>query len=307
MIDTLTLGQLRTFVAIADAGGFRAGAVRLRRAQSAVSHAVASLEAELGITLFDRSGRRPVLTQAGTALLEDARAVLLKVDTMRARAQGVGMGLELELTLAVDTLFPLPIIGQALLAVQRRFPSVRMQLQVVPLGGPLVALLEGQCAMAVTVGNDLHDPRLIKEALGSVAVVPVVAASHALASRIRPRVRLRPEDITEHPQIVLSDPTPMSAGRDFNVLSPQTCRVGTQDAKRALIEVGLGWGRLPLWSVKQALDDGRLVQIPSRSLGPAGESREPAYVAHRRDRVRGPAAIALLEELRARHTSSLDT
>ena len=235
MIDTLTLGQLRTFVAIADAGGFRAGAVRLRRAQSAVSHAVASLEAELGITLFDRSGRRPVLTQAGTALLEDARAVLLKVDTMRARAQGVGMGLELELTLAVDTLFPLPIIGQALLAVQRRYPSVRMQLQVAPLGGPLVALLEGQCAMAVTVGNDLHDPRLIKAALGSVAVVPVVAASHALASRIRPRVRLRPEDITEHPQIVLSDPTPMSAGRDFNVLSPQTCRVGTQDAKRALI------------------------------------------------------------------------
>lgn len=69
MIDALTLGQLRTFVAIAEAGGFRAGAARLRRAQSAVSHAVASLEQELGIALFDRDGRRPVLTPAGTALL----------------------------------------------------------------------------------------------------------------------------------------------------------------------------------------------------------------------------------------------
>lgn len=297
MIDALTLGQLRTFVAIAEAGGFRAGAARLRRAQSAVSHAVASLEAELGIMLFDRSGRRPVLTPAGTALLEDARAVLLKVDTMRARAQGVGMGLELELPLVVDTLYPLPLVGRALLAVHARYPSVRAQLQVAPLGGPPVALLEGRCVLAVTVGDDLHDPRLTKEPLGTVPVVPVVAASHPLADRARPRARLRLEDITEHLQIVLSDPTPMSTGRDFNVLSPQTWRVGTQEAKLALIEAGLGWGRLPLWTVQKSIREGRLVQLPSRSLGPAGESREQAYVAHRRDRVLGPAASALRDEL----------
>lgn len=297
MIDALTLGQLRTFVAIAEAGGFRAGAARLRRAQSAVSHAVASLEAELGIMLFDRSGRRPVLTPAGTALLEDARAVLLKVDTMRARAQGVGMGLELELPLVVDTLYPLPLVGRALLAVHARYPSVRAQVQVAPLGGPPVALLEGRCVLAVTVGDDLHDPRLTKEPLGTVPVVPVVAASHPLADRARPRARLRLEDITEHLQIVLSDPTPMSTGRDFNVLSPQTWRVGTQEAKLALIEAGLGWGRLPLWTVQKSIREGRLVQLPSRSLGPAGESREQAYVAHRRDRVLGPAASALRDEL----------
>ena len=303
MIDTLTLGQLRTFVAIAEAGGFRAGALRLRRAQSAVSHAVASLEAELDLALFDRSGRRPVLTPAGIALLEDARAVLLKVDTMRARAQGVGRGLELELPVVVDTLFPLPLVGDALLALHRRYPSVRTQLQVAPLGGPLVALLDGRCALAVTVGDDLNDARLIKEPLGNVTVVPVVAAKHALADRIRPRARLRLEDITEYMQIVLSDPTPMSTGRDFNVLSPQTCRVGTQEAKLALIEADLGWGRLPLWTVRKALDDGRLVKFPSRSIGPAGESREQAYVVHRRDRVRGPAATALRDELLARHAA----
>lgn len=303
MIDALTLGQLRTFVAIAEAGGFRAGAARLRRAQSAVSHAVASLETELGITLFDRSGRRPVLTPAGSALLEDARGVLLKVDTMRARAQGVGMGLELELPVVVDTLFPLPLVGKALVALHERYPSVRAQLQVAPLGGPLMALLDDRCALAVTVGDELNDPRLSKDPLGTVTVVPVVAASHALAERVRPRARLRLDDITEHLQIVLSDPTPMSSGRDFYVLSPQTCRVGTQEAKLALIEAGLGWGRLPLWTVKQALDDGRLVQLPARGLGPAGESRQQAYVAHRRDRVLGPAATALRDELLTGHAT----
>lgn len=74
----------------------------------------------------------------------------------------------------------------------------------------------------------LVDARLTKEPLGTVAAVPVVAASHAHAGRIRPLARLRQDDITEQLQIVLSDPTPMSTGLDFNLLSPQTCRLGTQ-------------------------------------------------------------------------------
>lgn len=300
MIDTLTLGQLRTFVAIAESGGFRAGAARLRRAQSALSHAVASLEQELGITLFDRSGRRPVLTPAGTALLEDARAVLLKVDTMRARARGVSQGLELELPVVVDTLFPLPLACAALHAMHERHPSVRVHLQVAALGGPLDALLEARCTVAITVGNDLHDPRLQKEPLTAIPIVPVVSCRHPLAAALRTRKRLRSEDIGEHLQIVLIDPTPLSAGRDFNVLSPRTWRVGTQEAKRALIEAGVGWGRLPLWTVEEALRDGTLVRLPARSLGPAGDTSEQAYVAHRRDRVLGPAAAAFREELMGR-------
>lgn len=297
MIDTLTLGQLRTFVAIAEAGGFRAGAARLRRAQSAVSHAVASLEQELGLTLFDRSGRRPVLTPAGTALLEDARAVLLKVDTMRARAQGVSQGLELELAVVVDTLFPLPLASAALCEAHMRYPSVRAQLHVAPLGGPLEALLEERCAVAVTVGNDLHDPRLQKEPLATIPIVPVVASDHPLGVSLRSRKRLQAQDIGDHLQIVLIDPTPLSTGRDFNVVSPRTWRVNTQEAKRALIEAGVGWGRLPLWVVEDALQDGRLLRLPARSLGPAAQTSEQAYVAHRRDRVLGPVASAFREEL----------
>lgn len=90
MLDALTLDQMRIFVAIAETGSFRAAAARLSRVQSALSHAVANLKAELGVSLFDRSGHRPVLTPAGRSLLSDARAILLKTDTMRARARGLG-------------------------------------------------------------------------------------------------------------------------------------------------------------------------------------------------------------------------
>src|SRR5262245_66580560 len=117
MLDALTLDQMRTFVAVADAGSFRSAAIRLVRVQSAVSHAIANLEDHLGVTLFDRSGHRPVLTAEGHALLADARAILLKVDGMRARARGLGEGVELELAIAIDPQFPLELaaaeIGRA--------------------------------------------------------------------------------------------------------------------------------------------------------------------------------------------------
>ncbi|MCC2674316.1 MAG: LysR family transcriptional regulator [Ramlibacter sp.] len=302
MLDALTLGQLRTFVAIAEAGGFRAGAAQLRRAQSAVSHAVAGLESELGIALFDRSGHRPVLTPAGAALLEDARGVLLKVDTLRARAQGLGMGLELELPLVLDVLFPLDTACAALRAVHERYPSVRVELHVAPLGGPPAALLDGRSVLAITAGEDLHDPRLAKEPLATISVVPVVAAVHPIGVLIRSPARLRLETVAEHLQVVLQDPTSMSAGRDFNVLSPRTWRVGTQEAKQALIEAGVGWGRLPLWCVEGALRQGSLLRIPSRALGQAREAPVQTYIAHRRDRVLGPAASVLREELLRRST-----
>jgi DNA-binding transcriptional LysR family regulator len=170
-------------------------------------------------------------------------------------------------------------------------------LQVAPLGGPLDALLEGRCSVALTVGNDLHDPRVKKEPLTTVSIVPVVSSGHWLGAALRSRKRLSADDIGEHLQIVLTDPTPLSAGRDFNVLSPRTWRVGTQEAKQALIEAGVGWGRLPLWTVETALRDARLVRLAARNLGPAGEATEQAYFAHRRDRVLGPAGRAFREEV----------
>jgi DNA-binding transcriptional LysR family regulator len=114
MLDALTLDQMRTFIAVAEAGSFRAAAVRLARVQSAVSHAVLNLEAQLGIKLFERSGHRSTLTTEGEALLADMRTILLKVDTLRARARGLGEGLELRLAIALDPQFPLDLAAAAL-------------------------------------------------------------------------------------------------------------------------------------------------------------------------------------------------
>jgi DNA-binding transcriptional LysR family regulator len=294
MLDALTLDQIRMFVTVADAGSFRAGATRLLRAQSAVSHAIANLEAQLDVRLFDRGSHRPTLTAAGQALLEDARAVLLKVDFMRARARGLGKGVEIELSLVVDTLYPLPQVAAALKDLREALPSVRLRLAVEPLGGPLQALRDQRCDLAIVAGEDFLDPRIETEALSPVPIVAVAATTHPLARRRKALTRVA---LADHLQIVLEDPTPLSEGRDFGVLSPQTLRVGSQDAKRALILGGVGWGRLPRWTVERELAEGQLRPLSAPALGPQGVAHVQTYLAHRTDRALGVAARALREAL----------
>src|SRR5271154_2231676 len=83
---TPTLDQLHVLTAVVEAGSFSAAARRLHRAQSVVSYTIANLEAQLGVALFARDGRRPLLTDAGRALVADARRVGRLVDELRARA-----------------------------------------------------------------------------------------------------------------------------------------------------------------------------------------------------------------------------
>src|SRR5436189_6400751 len=101
MLEAITIDQLRIFIAAVDEGSFSAAGRKLRRAQSVVSQTLANLEAQLGLKLFDRSGRYPVLTDDGRALLSEARAVTAGMDRFKAQAKGLSEGLEAELGIAV--------------------------------------------------------------------------------------------------------------------------------------------------------------------------------------------------------------
>jgi DNA-binding transcriptional LysR family regulator len=293
MLDALTLDQMRVFVAVAEAGSFRAAAGRLSRVQSAVSHAIGNLEDQLSIALFDRSGHWPTLTPEGRALLADVRAVLLKVDTMRARALGLGEGVELGLAIALDPQFPLGLAAAAFKDLHDAYPSVSVQLWTAPLGAAIAALRERQCALAITAA-DLPDPRIELEALLFVARAAVAAATHPLAARGE---SLRAAELADHLQIVVPDPSPLTEGRDFGVLSPETWRVSDNATKHALILAGVGWGSLPLWMVERDLAEGRLVRVAAAEFGPQGNTFVRAYLAHRMDQPLGPAARAFREAL----------
>lgn len=96
------LEQIRLFVSVAERQSFSAAARELKRVQSAVSNGIALLEADLGVTLFERSsGRQPRLTDEGRVLLAEAREVLRQCERLQGRALGLARG-EPRLRLAQD-------------------------------------------------------------------------------------------------------------------------------------------------------------------------------------------------------------
>src|SRR4051794_29760031 len=117
-----TLDQLRVFLAVVENKSFSGAAEVLHRAQSVVSYTIANLEAQLGFALFEKGRRRPVLTEAGRAILTDARRVDLLMRELTARAEGLTSGLEGEVSLAVDVMYPSATLVSILQAFAARFP-----------------------------------------------------------------------------------------------------------------------------------------------------------------------------------------
>ena len=148
-MEPITFDQIRVFLAVVDEGSFSAAARKLRRAQSAISYAVANLEGQLRVPLFERRSQRPALTGAGRALVEDARKVAVDLDGLRARAHGLAQGLEAELALVVDVTFPTDRLVEVLAEFRAAFPSVPPRLFVEALGSVAQLVLDRVCDLGI--------------------------------------------------------------------------------------------------------------------------------------------------------------
>src|SRR4051812_13293881 len=168
MLDSLTLDQLRTFIAANDSGSFSAAGRKLGRAQSVVSQALANLEAQTGVTLFDRVGRYPLLTEPGRILLAHARATVAAAETFKVKAKGLAGGLEPEVSIVLDVLFPIQVLTAAVAAFTPAFPSTPLRLHVETLGAVVAPVLDGRCAFAVAGATPVLPPEPAREPLRRV-------------------------------------------------------------------------------------------------------------------------------------------
>jgi DNA-binding transcriptional LysR family regulator len=294
MLEALTLDQLRTFIAAAEEGSFSAAGRRLRRAQSVVSHTLANLELQVGLTLFDRSARYPRLTEAGAALLQNARGAVAGMDAFKARALTLSEGLEPELAVAVDVMFPIATLTAAVEAFQQRYPATPLRLFVEALGAVVQPLLAGQCRIAI-IGSLPEVPQdCVSEYLLDVPAVPVAAPSHPLARQ--QGVILR-STAARHVQLVLTDRSPLTNGRDFGVVSQGAWRLADLGAKHAFLKAGLGWGTMPLHMVENDLREGTLVKLTLETSPVMGQGFS-MHAIHRKDMPPGPAGRWFVEQLK---------
>src|SRR5229473_7066858 len=295
MLDGVSLDQLRTFIAAADEGSFSAGGRRLRRAQSVVSQTLANLETQLGVKLFDRSSRSPVLTKQGVALLAEARAVVGGMDAFKARAKGLSDGLEPELSVVVDAVFPLGQLTDAVAAFQAKFPATPLRLYVEALGAVLQPVLEGRCAFGVMGSLPTAPAQLTREHLLNVDWAFVASPTHPVASLKGP---IPGRVLARHRQLVLTDRSELSQGKDFGVFSANTWRLADLGAKHAFLRAGLGWGGMPAHVIETDLANGSLVKIDIEDIPNALMAMAMSAV-FRTDRPPGPAGRWLIERLKS--------
>lgn len=284
-----TFDQLRIFLAVVDTGSFAGAGRQLNRATSVISYGVANLEAQLGLRLFDREGtRKPTLTVAGQAVLAEARTVAHGIDGLRAKVKGLLDGLEAEVCIAVDVMVPAARLASSLKAFREQFPSVQLRLAVEALGAVAALVLDGRASIGISGPLAAEIGGVERIAVGSVPMIPVSAPDHPLA-RMNP---VPPGVARQHLQLVLTDRSPLTEGRDFSVVSSHSWRLADLGSKHALLREGIGWGNMPVPAIEADLFSGTLVRLDLPDHR-GGSYRFDAI--YRSDAPPGPAATWLLQ------------
>ncbi|MGE5086453.1 MAG: LysR family transcriptional regulator [Bacillota bacterium] len=275
----MTLDQIEVLRSIVNTGSFRAASQELHRAQSAVSYAVRTLENELGFKLFSRDQYRPELTPKGRAFLKKADELIFQFQEVKETADFLKRGHEPEIRISVSTLWPLPKLIAMLKEFTVKFPQTEIKIISDVLSND-EQLLEDRADLAL--GVVFNERGLLKtEELFTVRMSSYCSAKHPLAKTKKPT----DQHLAEYPQIIMSN-TVKSSVRSQGIINPHNV-ISVQDylTKKALLEAGLGWGRMPdhlvaeeikknslvPLAVKPTLGHMHIAKLSSRELGPCGK------------------------------------
>lgn len=259
------LDNLRVFLAAVDGGSFSAAARALGKVPSAVSMAIAHLEAELGLELFDRRGREPRPTVHAAALLPQARLLVEQLRLLNQHALSLSQALEPSLTLVlVPELMAATPWPEALRVLSGEYPLLEVTVLSAPQADALAMVQDGRADLALVFERYGMDPSEGFQEVAQEHMVAVLAPDHPLLARM-PAGTIRDEHLHGERQIVI-------AGRHADqvdkriAMSRLQWKTDNPVAALGLVRAGLGWAWLPAGFVRAALADGQLVQIPSSNF-----------------------------------------
>lgn len=287
----LTLDALQVVDAIDRCGSFAAAADELHRTTSTLSYTVKKLEHDLGVALFDRSGYRARLTDAGRLLLDEGRAVLDAARAMERRVRSLGDGWEAELEIAVNELVPVETVLAVVADFYRAGHPTRIRVRTEVLGGVWESLVARRADVAVTEVEARGVSDITHRPIGTLSFVFAVAPDHPLA---RERQPVKLSAIRRHRVVVVADSARSGAARSSGIAqAADVLTVSSLQAKLAAQVAGLGVGFLPESAAAPAIAQGRLV--PLRVAAP--KPRLQLSVAWRASDG-GPALAWFVERLR---------
>ncbi|MDP3858693.1 MAG: LysR family transcriptional regulator [Stagnimonas sp.] len=255
----LTLDALLALDAIAREGSFAKAAESLHKVPSALTYTMQKLESDLEVALFDRSGKRAVLTAIGHLLLEQGRELLAQAEGLERRIKRLGEGWEPQLRIAVDNIVPLRWLYPLIHEFDALGCGTRLKLSQEILGGCWDALIDRRADLAIGAPGDPPSGAGLasRDWLRIEPFVFAVAPGHPLARAPEP---LSQRELARHRVVVVSDSSRRLAARTVNVQPAQeTLHVPNLEAKVAAQVAGLGIGFLPAHLAAEHLRSGALL------------------------------------------------
>lgn len=244
MNTKISLEALEVIDAIARKGSFAAAAESLHRVPSAITYTVRNLEEAMGVTLFDRSGHRAVLTESGEELLREGRHLLRAANELELRVKRVATGVETELSVALSDLLRIEAIYPILQDFYAEGFGTRIRLLREVFGGSWDALISGRADISIGApGEGPPGGGYSSRALGNLEFVFAIAPHHPLAQLPEP---LQNEDIRQYRSVSAADSSRNLPPRTSGILSGQdVLTLPDMQSKLAAQIAGLGVGYLP--------------------------------------------------------------
>ena len=288
----MELKNLRTFQTVVDQGSYQRAAERLGYTQSTITVQIQRLEEELGVPLFERVGRRMVLTEAGERILPQARELLLGADRLleSGKKDRVPSG-----TLRVDMAETLlcyqaqPVIR----AFREQAPQVRLVIRSCNCMRIPAGVRTGACDLGVGYDMDWNRESLEVESLGNYDIVLLASPDFAEPDFVTPGQRKAASLVTDEPDSIFRRRLEEYL-REREIELDVTLELWSIETIKRCVMSDLGFTYLPRFVAREELADGRLVELEAPISGvPA-----PALCAWRRGRWVTPAMELFLELLR---------
>jgi DNA-binding transcriptional LysR family regulator len=258
MTIKISLESLEVLDAIDSKGSFAAAAESLFRVPSAITYTVRKLEQDLGVAIFNRSGHRAELTEAGAELLREGRYLLNAASELESHVKLIASGVETELTIAICTKFSLDALYKVINEFYSQNFGTRLKIIQEVYGGNWDALVSSRAS--ISIGAPDEGPaggNFSTKLIGTVDFLFAIAKQHPLANFKEP---LSNADIKQYRSISVTDTSRNLEPRSYGILSGQEVLfVPDLPAKLTALIAGLGVGYLPRRMVEKHVASGDLV------------------------------------------------
>lgn len=262
------LEPLRVFHAVAKAQSFTAAADSLHLTQSGISRHIKTMEAELGVPLFDRLGKKVSLTQAGEILYEAAQEVLGAVASAEQRIQelaGLGHG-----RLRVGASFPvgLYVLPRVLAAYRKQYPAIDVTLAISTTASIEAKVLDNKVDFGL-VSADVHHPKLHTFAFMSDELVVIVPPEHRWANRRN----IKAQELADEAFIFAARGAGARATveerlKAKGIVLPNILDFVNIEGVKHAVEAGLGISVQPRVAIRREIEAGSLAAVRLADMDP---------------------------------------